>query len=1357
MAFWLLFFTYLGSFLLSELLRPKPNIENARPAGSDEFDFPTATEGRHVPIVVGKVQLSGPNVIWYGEIEANPIQDRVKTGLFSKKTITTGYEYFAAIQMAICRGPIDELTRIWVGERVVFDRYGSPVIGSVLSPNTLIDVEENDLYGGEERGGGLNGRFEVFEGITDAPVSTFMASRTTPLPNYQNTCYVIFRDGLPVSSQGTTRKSGGYVGNTPNIKNFKFEVTRYPNNLGSPSSVAQIGDDANPIEFLYEILTDTDWGLGIDPAEINLNGTLEEGGFRAVAQQVAADGLGFSAVFESPKTARELITEIERHVDGFFRLNITTGLFEIVLARGATTSPDGAVAVDETNIIELETFSRGTWSETENEIRVTYKDRGKNYTETHALAQDMANRLVQGRSPVQLRYPGVKNGTVANKIAWRELRSMAYPLAKIKFAANRTLYALQPGDVISWSWDDYGIIDMKMRITRVGYGSDKDSRIVIDAVEDVYDLETAAFVDPPGTGWEPPNTDAVALAADEQRLIQLPIALMSSDRLATTQQVGVLAKRPSGLHVGYQIRKGPSGSETESAYTTINQAAQFTPTALLFGAVSRLDDFGGSPTITVRVDNTSLFDQIVSATFSDLADGPVNLALIDDEWIFFEDVAAGSPSGTYVLTGVRRGMLNSVPADHDDNARIWFPTYGMGLLSTSEMISGFTIDETAGIKLITETVTDTLPFASAIRIDIGPGDPDLDTSYYEFDRPYPANDPYLNGVRFHEYNNPSPEKTIAGPLTVEWVGRNRTTQIAASLGLDYDQKSAHVIPPTSVLYRLQVYRTDRSPEELVYSNTFIPPANSAISPPGAIYSIDPSNYMIPNTASPLGSPVTDFPKDFAITLAARDVGARFEVAYSQQWREEFRVTGYGLDYGENYGGVSSAGVNLAQGDPPVATVPIPGLENYREWRIKVANRPGSPNLVDSRESHFIWIQARNNLNGGGNAVTAENGSFSQDNFDNGQAVIFVDGSALTTIKSVREHISGELTAMLDTIFNIGIDGEDVVISTLYGEFNAYVSWGRVFNNIALTAVYGSVLKQEAAPASASGEFAFRGFYFGDWYEEIYDSLGRTFVLGPETDPDYGAGTTSAFYIGVFGLTYDKQKELGFRMREFTVFDILPNFYPTPIYYQNTFTDVISKFASTDLTNYGTISATRLDNTGSSGGSGWVSAYPMTRTGIVVQLDVNLGMTTTTSNNGNSTLINLPGGGVSRLFLQWNPNKAPKPYFPDGAQEIYWFNTAAGQVNASDSDFVVEIEINGVIRGTAVLGSPNDANGSVNENVGYQLQSQLDAVSGWSSEMFLAAPDFGTFRRLELRRDTPNQTADVRLYNGYGLRLHIREV
>jgi hypothetical protein len=58
--------------LISVALAPKP--PEPKPAALSDIDAPTAEEGRPIPVVFGSVLIRGANVVWYGDLDADPIK-----------------------------------------------------------------------------------------------------------------------------------------------------------------------------------------------------------------------------------------------------------------------------------------------------------------------------------------------------------------------------------------------------------------------------------------------------------------------------------------------------------------------------------------------------------------------------------------------------------------------------------------------------------------------------------------------------------------------------------------------------------------------------------------------------------------------------------------------------------------------------------------------------------------------------------------------------------------------------------------------------------------------------------------------------------------------------------------------------------------------------------------------------------------------------------------------------------------------------------------------------------------------------------------------------------------------------------
>jgi len=54
------------SVIISAMLAPKP--PTPPPAGIGDFNVPTAEQNRTIPVIFGRVWITGPNVVWYGDL-----------------------------------------------------------------------------------------------------------------------------------------------------------------------------------------------------------------------------------------------------------------------------------------------------------------------------------------------------------------------------------------------------------------------------------------------------------------------------------------------------------------------------------------------------------------------------------------------------------------------------------------------------------------------------------------------------------------------------------------------------------------------------------------------------------------------------------------------------------------------------------------------------------------------------------------------------------------------------------------------------------------------------------------------------------------------------------------------------------------------------------------------------------------------------------------------------------------------------------------------------------------------------------------------------------------------------------------
>lgn len=695
-------FLILGAalFVLGELTRPKPKIENARPTPEGDFSFPTATQGRKIPIIVGTVRLDGPNVVWHGDYRQTAIRQAVKTGsisdFFSSKKQTVGFKYYIGIQFGLCKGTLDSLLKIEIGEKTVYD---TPIVGAGSG-----SINEPDLFGGDSLGqGGVVGDFDFLTGSSTQAVNSYLSTFQQVngnTPAYRGTACLIFK--------------GGYIGNAASIDPWRFHLRRVPNPLGLASSGLVNGSDANPANLIYEALTDEEWGRGFSTGDINATN------FQAVGATLASEGNGFSLVIDSERDVDDYIREIERQIDGYVVLNQSSGKWEINLVRSGDTP---ILSIDETNIIALENFARGSFESTVNEVRLEFINPDRNWTKDYALAQDLANLRIQGAVvPTTVRFPGVKNKTLANKLVWREQANLGYPLAKATVIVNRELYQANPGLLVNFSWTRLGITNLKMRIQTVDFGEPSTGEAIrVTLVEDVFSLSDPAFADPIDSGWTPTVDELEPFPANEQVIMDAPRALVDRDPDRPGVYPRVFASgRRQGPEVGYKIYGGTSEVGEAYGFMLVGELA------------ASLDPDSEDALIEVVQSPDTLLASMVDASALDVGRELANVFLIGDEFIGVESFSDESPN--LGLNDVWRGLLDTTPKTHASGTKVY-------ALHQGSALSDGVLTASTTVKLLPFSASDQVDLSSAIGVVVDFSDP-------RYVKPYPPSRPAPNGLEY---------------------------------------------------------------------------------------------------------------------------------------------------------------------------------------------------------------------------------------------------------------------------------------------------------------------------------------------------------------------------------------------------------------------------------------------------------------------------------------------------------------------------------------------------------------------------------------------------------------------------------
>lgn len=631
-----------GLTLLGGLLAPKP-----KPARPDEINVPTATEDRIKPYFVGTVRHTSPNAIWYGDFSTKKIRQGGISWLAGNPVI--GYKYFIGIQLALGWGTVDALRRVEIGGKEAWT-------GTVTSGNFTINKPTLISSDPVENGFVATGVFYPGNGANVA--DPYVDSKVSgSIPAYKNDCIVVFKG---------TSSGGAYIGNSPSFPEISFDLSRYPNTLGVTGSKHIIDTyDANPVCALYEFMTRTDneFGGGFVESQFNLTN------WRAAAEDIYDEGIGCSGIITGDQDVKTVIEDYLKLIDGVINVNMETGLLEIVLAR-YDYDPDTIPHYTDDDFLEVD-FTRGSWSETTNEVKLSYVDRTENYADRIAAAQDSASAAGNLEVyPQTIDIPFISTPTVANAKAWQELKAISIPLGRLTAKMNREGFELAGASVFKWSSEKYGVDSMIFRVAEASDAGLGEDDIKIKCVQDVFALGETAFDAPGDSDWEEPTTDAEPVV--EQAIYEQPYHFHLSDN----HRIFTVAAPADGVQQDYDLYTKLS-TETTYIERAVNQ--DYTPLGTLESNYDSDVFVTDGSLIVTPVDGMG--DLPAAVTPDEIAAGQ-GLILINDEILAYESYTVDL-DGNYVFDNVWGGLLDTVLANHTAGDNVWFISESIGLDPTN--------------------------------------------------------------------------------------------------------------------------------------------------------------------------------------------------------------------------------------------------------------------------------------------------------------------------------------------------------------------------------------------------------------------------------------------------------------------------------------------------------------------------------------------------------------------------------------------------------------------------------------------------------------------------------------------------
>lgn len=475
---------------------------------------------------------------------------------------TTGYKYFFGIHMGISRGPVDEILEVRVGDKTAWT-------GSATA-STTISINAPELFGGDKQEGGIVGTADIMMGeATQTAPAGLVAMLGHALPGFRKMATMFF--------------NGQIASNSPYPKVWKHRVRRalkgwqddapwYPEKAIITLTGVKDADTSesdltikamNPAHILYECITNSEWGRGLDPAEI------DSASFAAAADTLYEEGFGLCLVWARRDNLKAFVQSVIDHIGAVIYSDRQTSLMTIKLIRKDYDPALLPIYTTDTGLLAISDAEVSSLGPAINEIVVEYTDPVSGNVRT-ANAQNLASLQATGGTfnSIKKQYPGIPTVELAQRIAQRDLRANAVALRRFTLTFDRRAWKIPPAGVFRISDVVRGISDVVVRVGRIDDGTLSDGTITITAIQDVFALPNASFNGNEPPNWVKPNNKPVL---KEHEAFEVPYFILKGSMTPADFDyleddagfLGTVVAKPSDLSLAYNLHVKPGPPEED--------------------------------------------------------------------------------------------------------------------------------------------------------------------------------------------------------------------------------------------------------------------------------------------------------------------------------------------------------------------------------------------------------------------------------------------------------------------------------------------------------------------------------------------------------------------------------------------------------------------------------------------------------------------------------------------------------------------------------------------------------------------------------------------------------------------------
>lgn len=523
------------------------------------------------------------------------------------------------------------------------------------------------------------------------------------------------------------------------------------------------GQDMNPAHILRECLSNEEWGMGY-----NLSTDFDEASWEYSAQLFWDEDLGLSMLWDKSVSLENFMGSVLSHCDASLSVSRTTGAWVLKPIRNDYVVED-LIVLDESNIISVANPNRIAWGELSNSVTVDFYNRAINEKESvtvsdPAMVRDMGEVINAGVS-----YMGITNKTNATKAAWRDLKALSNPFFSCDITVNQLAIDLEVGDVFKFSWAEWQMQEVVMRISKINYGDGVDNKIRITCAEDVFSTPSVVPSTPDVNEWvdtaQAPS-DLENVMANEAPYIELVKVF------GQTQTDTSIIETPE---IGYVLAAAQRSTNSINAEMYTNSGAGYTNAGSFdFAPYGDLDIDVDYTMSTIRLSNSSDLDVIEIGSYCQIGEGSnAEFARVDSV-----DEING------VVT-IGRGCYDLPPKEHNQGVSVFFLDEYSGA-----DFKEYVLAETVNVKVLATSDSGQTRLADAEEIPVVLNQRAI--------RPYAPGDLQVNGSSYGETFSD-------GTLTLTWVGRDRTEQTSETI---FDHTAGNIGPEIGVTYRVRGYEND---------------------------------------------------------------------------------------------------------------------------------------------------------------------------------------------------------------------------------------------------------------------------------------------------------------------------------------------------------------------------------------------------------------------------------------------------------------------------------------------------------------------------------------------------------------------